>query len=114
MSLFVWYFGTKGTRGMWPDVGHHTILNGPRYKDLVDDIFIHGKLAEDNEPLCASAKCYRPDCGARRRRYVLCAEPGAASGSCERGQLGRDGRDVSREGAGDAGRTSCCPVWVSI
>ncbi len=34
MSLFVWYFGTKGTRGMWPDVGHHTILNGPRYKGL--------------------------------------------------------------------------------
>ena len=29
MSLFVWYFGTKGTRNMWPDVGHHTILNGP-------------------------------------------------------------------------------------
>ena len=47
MGLYVWYFGTKGTRGMWQDVGHHTILNGPRYKGLVKDIFLKGKLAED-------------------------------------------------------------------
>jgi phytoene desaturase len=47
MSLFVWYFGTKGTRGMWPGVGHHTILNGPRYKGLVRDIFLKGKLSDD-------------------------------------------------------------------
>ncbi|MBF9032575.1 phytoene desaturase [Rhodobacterales bacterium HKCCE3408] len=47
MSLFVWYFGTRGTRAMWRDVGHHTILNGPRYKDLVNDIFIKGRLAPD-------------------------------------------------------------------
>lgn len=47
MSLFVWYFGTRGTRGMWPEVGHHTILNGPRYKGLLRDIFIKGKLCDD-------------------------------------------------------------------
>ncbi|MEL7097722.1 MAG: phytoene desaturase [Pseudomonadota bacterium] len=47
MSLFVWYFGTKGTRGDWADVGHHTILNAPRYKGLLKDIFIKGKLADD-------------------------------------------------------------------
>lgn len=47
MGLFVWYFGTQGTRGMWPEVGHHTILNGPRYKGLVEDIFLRGHLAED-------------------------------------------------------------------
>jgi phytoene desaturase len=47
MGLFVWYFGTKGTREDWADVGHHTILNGPRYKGLIDDIFINGKLADD-------------------------------------------------------------------
>lgn len=47
MGLFIWYFGTRGTRGMWPDVGHHTILNGPRYKGLVEDIFINGRLSED-------------------------------------------------------------------
>ncbi|PTX57949.1 phytoene desaturase [Litoreibacter ponti] len=47
MGLFVWYFGTKGTRDQWGDVGHHTILNGPRYKGLLDDIFLKGKLADD-------------------------------------------------------------------
>ena len=47
MGLFVWYFGTKGTRGKWADVGHHTILNGPRYRGLVQDIFGKGKLADD-------------------------------------------------------------------
>jgi phytoene desaturase len=47
MGLFVWYFGTKGTRGMWSDVGHHTILSAPRYEGLIRDIFIKGKLAED-------------------------------------------------------------------
>ncbi|WP_299209923.1 phytoene desaturase [uncultured Tateyamaria sp.] len=47
MSLFVWYFGTKGTRGQWGDVGHHTILNGPRYTGLLKDIFIKGKLSDD-------------------------------------------------------------------
>ena len=47
MGLFVWYFGTKGTAGMWKDVGHHTILNGPRYKGLVRDIFINGTLSDD-------------------------------------------------------------------
>jgi len=47
MGLFVWYFGTRGTRDKWADVGHHTILNGPRYKGLVRDIFINGKLSDD-------------------------------------------------------------------
>ncbi|SDE20960.1 phytoene desaturase family protein [Limimaricola pyoseonensis] len=47
MGLFVWHFGTRGTRGDWPDVGHHTILNGPRYRALLDDIFARGRLAED-------------------------------------------------------------------
>ena len=47
MSLFVWYFGTKGTRDMWTDVGHHTILNGPRYTGLLKDIFIRGHLSDD-------------------------------------------------------------------
>jgi phytoene desaturase len=47
MGLYVWYFGTKGTRDMWKDVGHHTILNGPRYKGLVRDIFMKGKVSDD-------------------------------------------------------------------
>ncbi len=47
MGLFVWYFGTKGTRAKWSDVGHHTILSGPRYEGLLKDIFTRGVLAED-------------------------------------------------------------------
>ena len=47
MGLFVWYFGTKGTRLRWRDVGHHTILSGPRYEGLLRDIFIKGRLADD-------------------------------------------------------------------
>lgn len=47
MGLFVWYFGTKGTKLKWPDVGHHTIVVGPRYKEHIRDIFIRGKLADD-------------------------------------------------------------------
>ena len=39
MGLFVWYFGTKGTKNSWKDVGHHTIINGPRYRGLLKDIF---------------------------------------------------------------------------
>ncbi len=44
MSLFVWYFGTKRR---YDDVAHHSILLGPRYKGLLDDIFRHKKLADD-------------------------------------------------------------------
>lgn len=47
MGLFVWYFGTRGSRGLWPDVGHHTILSGPRYEGLLRDVFRRGHLAED-------------------------------------------------------------------
>ncbi len=47
MGLFVWYFGTKGTRDMWADVGHHTIVVGPRYQPHIKDIFINGHLADD-------------------------------------------------------------------
>ena len=47
MGLYVWYFGTKGTRAMWQDVGHHTIVVGPRYREHINDIFIRGHLAED-------------------------------------------------------------------
>ena len=44
MSLFVWYFGT---RRQYPDVAHHTILLGPRYKELLEDIFERKVLADD-------------------------------------------------------------------
>jgi phytoene desaturase len=44
MSLFVWYFGT---RRRYEDVAHHTILLGPRYRGLLEDIFERKVLAED-------------------------------------------------------------------
>jgi phytoene desaturase len=44
MGLFVWYFGTKR---QYPDVAHHTILLGPRYRGLLDDIFSKKTLADD-------------------------------------------------------------------
>jgi phytoene desaturase len=44
MSLFVWYFGT---RRQYPDVAHHTISLGPRYRGLLDDIFTRKHLADD-------------------------------------------------------------------
>jgi phytoene desaturase len=47
MGLFVWYFGTRGTAKKWSDVGHHTIMSGPRYEGLLRDIFIKGTLADD-------------------------------------------------------------------
>ncbi len=44
MSLFVGYFGTKKT---YPEVAHHSILLGPRYRELLTDIFDRKRLADD-------------------------------------------------------------------
>ena len=44
MSLFVWYFGTDK---QYPDVPHHMILLGKRYKELLTDIFKKHVLADD-------------------------------------------------------------------
>jgi phytoene desaturase len=44
MSLFVIYFGLKGKRD---HLQHHTVLFGPRYRELLQDIFHGTQLAED-------------------------------------------------------------------
>ncbi|MDX2276588.1 MAG: phytoene desaturase [Hyphomonadaceae bacterium] len=44
MSLFVWYFGTRRQHAQVP---HHTILLGPRYRGLIEDIFSRKRLAPD-------------------------------------------------------------------
>lgn len=44
MGLFVGYFGAKKT---FPDVAHHTIVLGPRYKGLLHDVFEKKTLADD-------------------------------------------------------------------
>lgn len=43
-SLFVVHFGVEGT---WPGIPHHTILFGPRFKGLLEDIYDHGVLPQD-------------------------------------------------------------------
>ena len=44
MSLFVAYFGTNKT---YPQLAHHTIILGKRYRGLLTDIFDKKTLAED-------------------------------------------------------------------
>ncbi|MFX1516657.1 MAG: phytoene desaturase [Promethearchaeota archaeon] len=44
MSLVVIYFGTKK---QYPEMKHHTIILGPRYKELLEDIFKKKVLADD-------------------------------------------------------------------
>ncbi len=44
MSLFVGYFGTSKA---YPDLAHHSILLGPRYRELLDDIFERKELPDD-------------------------------------------------------------------
>jgi phytoene desaturase len=63
-GLYVWYFGTKRR---YPDVKHHTILLGPRYRELLDDIFKHKILASDfslylHRPTATDPSLAPPDC----------------------------------------------------
>lgn len=44
MGLFVLFFGTKR---QYPEVVHHTIWMGPRYRELLNDIFHRQILADD-------------------------------------------------------------------
>jgi len=43
-GLFVVHFGLEGT---WPGIPHHMILFGPRYKELLGDIYDNGVLPQD-------------------------------------------------------------------
>ncbi|MEO1274774.1 MAG: phytoene desaturase family protein, partial [Pseudomonadota bacterium] len=52
MGIFLWHFGTTKR---FDDVGHHTVVLGPRYEELLRDIFDRKKLAED-----FSLYLYRP------------------------------------------------------
>ena len=80
MSLFVWYFGT---RRQYPDVAHHTILLGPRYRELLHDIFKRHHLADDfslylHRPTATDPSLAPPGCDAF---YVLSPVPHLASGT---------------------------------
>lgn len=44
MSLVVVYFGTNKD---FPNLAHHNVIFGPRYRGLIEDIFEHGKIPDD-------------------------------------------------------------------
>jgi phytoene desaturase len=74
MSLFVWYFGT---RRQFPDVPHHMIHLGPRYRELLHDIFDRHVLADDfslylHRPTATDPGMAPPGCDAF---YVLAPVP---------------------------------------
>lgn len=74
MSLFVWYFGTDRR---YEDVAHHTILLGPRYRELLEDIFERRVLADDfslylHRPTATDPRLAPPGC---ETFYVLSPVP---------------------------------------
>jgi phytoene desaturase len=80
MGLFVWYFGTSRR---FDDVHHHTMLMGPRYRDLLDDIFRRKVLAEDfslylHRPSATDASVAPPGCDAF---YALVPVPNLQGGT---------------------------------
>ncbi|HEY0151247.1 MAG TPA: phytoene desaturase [Longimicrobium sp.] len=79
MGLFVGYFGTKK---QYPELAHHTILMGPRYKGLLDDIFDRKVLAKDfslylHAPTRTDPSLAPPGC---ETFYVLSPVPNLQSG----------------------------------
>ena len=79
MGLFVWYFGT---RRKYPEVDHHMILMGPRYRGLLQDIFDRKHLADDfslylHRPTATDPLLAPPGCDAF---YVLAPVPNLAGG----------------------------------
>lgn len=80
MSLFVWYFGT---RRQYQAVPHHMILLGPRYRELLKDIFTRKVLAPDfslylHRPTATDSSLAPPGCDAF---YVLSPVPHLDSGT---------------------------------
>lgn len=74
MGLYVLYFGTTAT---YPDVAHHTIWMGVRYRELLADIFRNLTLSEDfslyvHRPTATDPEFAPPGCDSF---YVLCPVP---------------------------------------
>ena len=70
MSLFVWYFGTDRR---YEDVPHHMMVLGPRYEELLRDIFKRHKVPKDfslylHRPTATDPSMAPPGCDAF---YVL-------------------------------------------
>jgi phytoene desaturase len=80
MSLFVWYFGTSRK---FDSVYHHTMVLGPRYQELLKDIFSRKILSEDfslylHRPTMTDASLAPPGCDTF---YVLAPVPHLGSGT---------------------------------
>jgi phytoene desaturase len=74
MGLYVLYFGTKK---LYPNVAHHSIWMGPRFKELLSEIFDDKKMSEDfslyvHRPT-ATDKSFAPE--GCESFYVLCPVP---------------------------------------
>jgi len=74
MGLYVLFFGTKKT---YPNIAHHTIWMGKRYKKLLHDIFNRKILADDfslyvHRPTATDASFAPEGCDSF---YVLCPVP---------------------------------------
>ncbi len=79
MSCFLLYLGVRGT---FPQLAHHTIILGPRYRGLVRDIFDRRILASDfsmyvHTPSRTDPSMAPPGC---ESIYVLVPVPNARSG----------------------------------
>lgn len=79
MGLFLLYFGT---RRQYPEVGHHTIWLGERFRELLGDIFKRKTLAKDFSlyihcPTATDPSFAPPGCDSF---YALCPAPNLSAG----------------------------------
>lgn len=87
MSLFVLYFGTDR---VYSDVAHHTVVFGPRYKGLLDDIFGGSTVPEDfslylHAPTVSDPSLAPPGCSTF---YVLSPVPHLGNANVDWDELG--------------------------
>jgi phytoene desaturase len=86
MSLFVLYFGTDRQY----DIAHHSVIFGPRYKGLLDDIFKGDRLPDDfslylHSPTITDPSLAPPGCGTF---YVLSPVPHLGNAPLARDSIG--------------------------
>jgi phytoene desaturase len=79
MGLFLLYFGT---RRQYPEVAHHTVWLGERFRELLDDIFKRKTLAKDfslyiHRPTATDPRFAPPGCDSF---YALCPVPNLSAG----------------------------------
>jgi len=91
-SLFVLYFGLNQPH---PQLAHHTICFGPRYRELIDDIFTGSALADDfslylHSPCVTDPSLAPPGCASF---YVLAPVPHLGNAPLDWAQEGPKLRD---------------------